>query len=118
MDLSLVPPLLEHAMIELGRFGGRKRSSREALDGVLLDEQAPGRGEACLAMAGVGSVMAYERLLGALEDRDGWVRFMAYRALRHASGDDHFCDWLYAPADARMAAVDGYKLWLDGYADK
>jgi len=118
VDLSLVPPLLEHAMIELGRFGGRKRSSRESLDGVLMDDQMPGRGEACLAMAGVGSVMAYERLLGALEDRDGWVRFMAYRALRHASGEDHFCDWLYAPADARMATVDRYKRWLDKYADK
>jgi hypothetical protein len=104
-------PFLEIVAVELGRTG-HKRAVRELL-GVLESEGLPGRGEAAIGLGNAAkSKRALFGLLEALNDHDPWVRLMAYRALRFATGEDYFADWLYGTAADRSSAVAKYRRFI------
>lgn len=109
MEFNAPDYLLEYALIELGRLGDKAHIP--TLCEVLDNKEVPARAEACLALGAVRHPDAVNRLVAALEDEDGWVRFMAYRCLKEISGEDHFCDWIYEPPKGRQAAVDAWKKW-------
>jgi HEAT repeat protein len=105
--------LLETALIELGRL--RKPESVSVISEVLDNKECPARAEACLALGAIAVKPAVDRLVAALEDEDGWVRFMAYRTLKDLSGADHFCDWIYDSAEKRAPQVAEWKKWAEGF---
>jgi hypothetical protein len=48
-----------------------------------------------------------------LNDRDGWVRFMAYRAAKFMSGKEApAVDWYFGAEADRQKAIEPYKAWL------
>ena len=98
--ITICPPLLEIACIELGRLGDPK--AIETLIKILKSDASSGRAEAALALGAIAGREAIDALVAALEDpKDGWVRFCAYEALRKLSGQDHMCDWIFGTADFR-----------------
>lgn len=111
-EFSPAPALLEHALIEFGRASAKDDSARQAVLAVLDEGANPARGEACLALGAIGTPAAWERLAQALEDPDGWVRLMAYRALRQGSGIDAPVDWLGDDETGRAQAKERYLAWV------
>jgi hypothetical protein len=109
MEFNAPDYLLEYALIELGRLGDKAHvpAIAEALD----NKECPVRAEACLALAAIAHPDAIDKLVGALEDEDGWVRYMAYRSLKELSGEDHFCDWIYDTKEKRAPKVEAWKAW-------
>lgn len=107
--------LLESALIELGRLGDP--SGLPVILEVLNNDKAPARAEACLALGGIGTPDAVDRLVAALNDADGWVRFMAYRTLKELSGADHFCDWIYESKEKRASKVKAWTEWAKTFRD-
>lgn len=105
--------LLENILIELGRTGDPKALA--ALVDHLRQEKNDARAEACLAIGAFSDERrAAEALVKALEDGDGWVRYMAYRTLKQLSGHDFFCDWIYAPEPDRAFPLLQWQEWLRG----
>jgi HEAT repeat protein len=108
--ITICPPLLEIACIELGRLGDPK--ALETLIRILKSDATGGRAEAALALGAIAGREAIDALVAALEDpKDGWVRFCAYEALRKLSGQDHLCDWIFGQPGSRSRAVARYKDW-------
>ncbi len=104
------PPLLEIAVVELGRT--RDPTAIPVLCRVLKSRAGGGRGEAALALGAFGGAEATPALLGALGDAvSGWVRFNAYRSLRAISGQDHYDDWLFLPPIQLRTAIRKYHDW-------
>lgn len=108
-DLSR-PAVLDAAVWELGRAAPAD-AALELLATRLADPKAPARAAAALALGGIATRAARERLVQLLDDGDGWVRFAAYRALRGASGLDHPANWLYGRPAERKDAVVKWKAW-------
>ncbi len=102
-------PILQAALLEIGRLG------TDAAGGVLLarlaDVNQLGRAETALALGAVGGKKILARLIGALLDRDPWLRFCAYRALKALSGQDFCCDWLYGPEATIRRTTRKWKDW-------
>lgn len=104
------PPLLEIAVVELGRT--RDPSAVPVLCKVLRSRAGGGRAEAALALGSFGGPEATQALLGALGDAvSGWVRFNTYRALRAISGQDHYDDWIFTPPIQLRASMRKYLDW-------
>jgi HEAT repeat protein len=103
--------LLEHILIELGRTGDAKALTA-LLDHLRL-ERNDARAEACLAIGAFpADKRAAEALVKALEDGEGWVRYMAYRTLKQFSAHDFFCDWIYASEQDRAFPLMQWQEWL------
>jgi len=104
------PPLLEIAVVELGRT--RDPSAVPVLCRVLRSRAGGGRAEAALALGAFGGPEATQALIGALGDAvSGWVRFNAYRALRALSGQDHPDDWIFSPPIQLRTSIRRYSDW-------
>lgn len=104
------PPLLEIAVVELGRT--RDPAAVPVLCRVLRSRAGGGRAEAALALGAFGGPEATPALLGALGDAvSGWVRFNAYRALRALSGQDHYDDWIFSPTLQLRPSIRKYFDW-------
>jgi HEAT repeat protein len=109
--VSLYPALLEALVIELGRTGSPDALALLKL--ILERSRAPqGRAEAALALGNIPGQEADEALVGALDDKDGWVRWCAYKALAKRSNEDHLCDWIFGDGEHRRKCVDAYKAWV------
>jgi len=107
----MFPSLLETLAIELGRTGSA--DGLDILKTVLTKSRVPqGKAEAALAIGAIAGKDADAALVAALEDKDGWVRYCAYRALATRSGQDHFCDWIYGDNEHRRKPTESYKAWL------
>ena len=75
------PPLLEIAIVELGRT--YDSAAIPVLIRVLRSRAGGGRAQAALALGAFGGPEATRALINALSDAvSGWVRFNAYRGLR------------------------------------
>lgn len=88
--------------------------SRKALaDYLAKEDQAPqARAAAAAALASSKDKSAREALLKALSAKDGWVRYAAFRALRHQGARlETFCDWVYGEEPVRAAAIEKLKAW-------
>lgn len=109
-DLSR-PAVLDAAVWELGRAAPAEAAMALLAD-RLADPKAPARAAAALALGGIATRPARERLVQLLDDGDGWVRFAAYRALRGASGLDYPANWLYGRPAERKDAVAKWKAWV------
>lgn len=110
--IAMFPALLETLAIELGRTGDP--GSLPTLRRLISQKQFPqGRAEAVTAVGAIPGKEADQILVEALADKDGWVRFCAYRALVKRSKEDHFSGWIWMdnPAAARKA-IAAYKDWL------
>ena len=44
-------------------------------------------------------------------DDEGWVRYCAFRALRHMGAKAPFCDWIFGEANARAEASKALRAW-------
>ena len=106
---------LEDIVLALGPC--REEWARGLLRDVLSMPGLPGRAEAAVALAAARDPADAPVLLAALKDKDPWVRFMAYRALKHVLGKDAPCDWLYGSDVHRSAAVAKYAQWVKELAD-
>ncbi len=113
-EFSAPNGLLEHVLIELGRAGGAR--AVDALAAHLRDAKNDARAEACLALGGIPCGRTAAALVKALEDAEGWVRFMAYRTLKQLSDQDFFCDWIYADEKDRGFPLMQWQSWLETYA--
>lgn len=110
--IAMFPALLETLAIELGRTADV--AALPALKRVTAQKQFPqGRAEAVVAVGAIPGKEADQILVEALADKDGWVRFCAYRALARRSKEDHFAGWIWMdnPAAARKA-IAAYKDWF------
>lgn len=104
------PPLLEIAVLELGRTGDA--GAIPTLARVLRSRAGGARGEAALALGSYGGPEATQALLAALGDAvSGWTRFNSYRALRNLSGQDHYDDWMFLPAAQLRPSIRKYHDW-------
>jgi hypothetical protein len=109
--IQVYPPLLEHLAIEAGRSG--LPGGRAVLMSIVQSQRPSGRWEAALALGAVGGREGVVALIEALSDPDGWLRFCAYRALHHLSGQDYFCDWVFGSMDEMRKNVGRYRKWFD-----
>lgn len=99
-NIEVQPPLLEVATLELGRTG----------DEAAIDTLAGlGTAEAALALGSIGGPKALPPLLKLLESEDGWTRYCAYKALKHVTGKDYVCDWVFGDAKSREEATRRYR---------
>lgn len=104
------PPLLEIAVVELGRTGDAK--AVPMLARVLRSRVGGGRAEAALALGAYGGKEAIEALVNALGDAvSGWVRYNAYRSLKVLSGRDHYDDWMFTPTYQLRGSIRKYRDW-------
>jgi len=108
-------PVGEAIAQSLGGFGSEEAVA--ALAAFLGDagQAASARGAAAVALGVTGAEPALEALAAALDDGDGWVRYSAYRGLRHAAGEagpDHFADWVYGEAADRAEATRAWRAWV------
>jgi len=107
------PPTLEVAVVELGRT--LDPAAVPQLAKILRSRAGGGRAEAALALGAIGGRDALEALIAALQDPvNGWVRFNAYRALRQATGVNHFDDWMFLPPVALRPTIEKYRAWWKG----
>jgi hypothetical protein len=113
--LKGVSPLYETAVVELGRLSDEKSFHRLT---EILRQDGPGRVEAALAFGNFRRREALIPLLDALEDRDPWVRYGAYRSLREISGTNYFADWLQGSEEERGEAVKQWKTWRSEHGKK
>ncbi len=109
-------PLLEYAVIELGRLKDPKQENY--LISYLKNEKSDARAEACFAVAAIGTKNCKQALVDTLDDKDGWIRFCAYKALKelakiHESDKDYIADWLYGSDSSRQAAVKKWREWAN-----
>jgi len=110
VPLVSVPPIVEAALIELGRIGSQK--AVKPLLKRLADPDRIGRGEAALALGAIGGKQVIGQLVGALEDKDAWVRFCSYRSLRSLTEVDFFCDWIFGAGTPSIdSTVRKWKAW-------
>ncbi len=111
--VSLHPALLETLAIELGRTGSP--DAIPLLKTIVERSRAPqGRAEATLALGAIPGKEVDAVLIVALEDKDGWVRYCAYKALAKRSSQEHFCDWIFGDKEHRRPMTDAYKKWVGG----
>ncbi len=108
VEIVIDVPLLETALIELGRT--RSKRAGEALAMVLADAGADARAEAAFSLGAVAGKAALVALVGGLQDKDGWVRWASYVALHGLTGKEFFCDWIGGGASTRSEFV---KKWKD-----
>lgn len=110
--LVIQHPLGEAIAKALSRY--RSEVARDALAAYLAQEdQAPqARAAAAAALASRKDKESRAALLKALEAKEGWVRYAAFRALRHQGARlETFCDWVYGEEPARAAALEKLKAW-------
>jgi HEAT repeat protein len=107
IKVFVLPPLLEVALLEAGRGGAIELLLRQ-----LERDAAHGRPHAALALGAIQRPEVAPRLVELLEDREPFVRLMAYRALRNLSGEDHSCDWIWGEPADRNKTVASWKAWL------
>lgn len=108
-----VVPLAGALVMELGRTKDGK--ALEPLLGMLRDDRHPARAEVCLALGTLGLKEAAVDLVIALDAKDGFVRYCAYRALKAITGEDHFADWLYGDGSAIGPAIAKYQAWVNAH---
>lgn len=110
-------PVLETAIHELGRTGSAKGLQR-IIDALKDTDPRTGRAEAALALGNLKAAdkdgKARKALLAALEDKSGWVRWCASRALNAWTGREVECDWLYGSAGSRNEAVKSWRSLIGG----
>jgi hypothetical protein len=93
--------------------GFNTKASRAALIAYLKDNTQPAsaRGAVCAALASFKSSDSKQALAASLSDEDGWVRYCAFRALRHMGADVPFCDWIFAEEEVRAEATKALEAW-------
>lgn len=116
--IEVFPPLLEIALVELGKTG--HRDAVGFLTTVARDKVCPARAEAILALGSIASSVvpldqtAMETILAAMEDPDdGWVRFTAFRVMREISKQDFPVDWIFGKDLAIAFHAKRYREWYD-----
>jgi HEAT repeat protein len=114
ITLKAFPPLYEALVVELGRAGGADAEAEGELIEILGKIQGPARAEAAAALGKFKTRASSDALIAALSDKEAWVRYVAYRALREISGESHFADWLFGSAKTREAAIGKWKAWRVG----
>ena len=89
------------------------KASRAGLIAYLSDASQPGsaRGAVCAALASSRRAEVKRALAKALDDEDGWVRYCAFRALRHMGAEVPFCDWVYGEDEDRAESTKALKAW-------
>ncbi len=110
-NISVYPPLLETAILELGRTGDAK--AIDLFTSILKADMPNGSPEAALALGVHLNKEVVQTLIATLRDcTQGWTRFCAYRALKNLSGEDHFCDWIFGSKSVRESRIADYESWL------
>ncbi|MGE0707065.1 MAG: HEAT repeat domain-containing protein [Planctomycetota bacterium] len=110
--LEVAYPVAEAVARALGRFDVKE--SREALLAYLGDDSQPAsaRGAVATALAGFKANKEVKQgLAKALADADGWVRYCAFRALRHQGAQAAFVDWIFGDAAAREPVAKALVEW-------
>lgn len=97
-QVSTYPALLETAVIELGKVAGEK--GKTLLLNVLNSDKKGGRAEAALALSSIGGDDVVKALVERLLDKDSWVRFCCYMALKNITGKDLQFDYLFSSPEA------------------
>ena len=69
------------------------------------------RAVACRALGMAGRSSAARHLTSFLLDEDPFVRFCAYEALRHLTGQKFFVDWMYGELAQWTAGAQEYARW-------
>jgi HEAT repeat protein len=113
--LEVRPPLAEHLCVALGEAGGE--AAEKALVRYLTLRTHPdsARGAAAVALGRLGTPGALTALVETLGDPAPWVRYCAFRGLRHtAQGEVPFVDWIYGDDAARAAGAASWRTWLSG----
>jgi HEAT repeat protein len=88
-DYVIAPTLVDAAALALGETGDPQ--ARAALEPMARDPASAGRWAAALALGGVpGSERTLLALLG--DERDGFVRYLAFLGLRARTGEEAFAD--------------------------
>lgn len=99
--VDITPPLVE-ALIKAA-----PEEAQDLLAEIVKDKASPVRAEAAFVARKDAAVDA---LLDGLSHRtDGWLRLGCYTALAAISGQDHFCDWLFASQDAADTNAKKYR---------
>jgi HEAT repeat protein len=101
---------LEDVIVALGRC--QTPATRAVLRDALSLSGLAGRAEAAVALAAAREPRDGPALLGALADKDPWVRFMAHRSLKFILTQEAPCDWMYGSAASREAAAAKYAQWV------
>ncbi|MCD4657133.1 MAG: HEAT repeat domain-containing protein, partial [Planctomycetes bacterium] len=110
-NISVYPPLLETAILELGRTGDEK--AIDLFMDILKADMPNGSPEAALALGVHLKPEVIQTLIATLRDcSQGWTRFCAYRALKNLSDKDYFCDWIFGSKSVRERRLSGYEDWL------
>jgi len=109
-EFEPVVPLEEGILLALGRTG--TRAAAHALARLLEDREHPQRAVVCLALGRTGRTSEARHLVPLLLDEDAFARLCAYESLRHLTGQDFFCDWIYGAARERAEAGGKYARWL------
>ena len=109
-NISVYPPLLESAILELGRTGDEKAVS--LFIEILKADMPNGSPEAALALGVHRTKEVVSTLISTLRDcPQGWTRFCAYRSLKNLSGEDFFCDWIFGSESTRESEIAEYEEW-------
>jgi len=109
LEFETPSTFFEDLIILLGRC--EYALARPALREILESPKLRGRAEAIVGLGTQRDLEDAPALVAALDDADGWIRFMAYRALKYMLGKDAPCDWIYGtPADRKAAALR-YAQW-------
>ena len=114
--LNYTPPLLEVALVELGR--SEYTNVAWVFENILADIDGPARVEAALALGHSPGVETCRTLVALLDDGDPWVRYAAYRSLRKISGREYFALWLSSDRSTRHEAVAAWTQWLAERTEK
>lgn len=105
--VQVYPPLLEIAIIELGRIGDSK--AEDLLITILKGPKTEGKAEAAIALATLATGKGIQALLEALLDDDGWVRYCAARALKHVTGKEVTANWIFLSKQELKRHADKYR---------
>ena len=109
--IEVTHPLAEELAAVLGGFD--TPATRAALIELLGDATQPptARGAAAAALASSREAEVRRALQQALGAEEGWVRYCAFRALRHLGAQAPFCDWIFGDDAARAEATRALRAW-------
>ena len=106
-EFKSVVLLEQEILFSVGRLRTEGAAER-LLKFLTVSPKSPLRAHAYLALGVCGKISAAKKLVRALLDEDGFVRFCAYESLRHLTGKDFFADWMFSKRTAQVAAAEHY----------
>ncbi len=112
-EIAVVPDLIPHILLELGRT--RDRRALPILTAHLGDRAGDGRAEAALALGSIAGREGAQALVKTLIDADGWVRYCSFRGLQAMRTGHPFEDWIFAAKSEMRKWHGDWTAWADGY---